>query len=346
MAAAEGRERLRVSTRSVALFAALAGLTALLLRTVAAAERVIGWMLVAGAVAGLVHPVVARLEARGWKRGRAVLLLAAGGLLVLGFTTYRVVDDVATATRNLHRAAPEAAAKLEDSERFGEVATSVHLEERTTAFLDKLPERLRGGSAADAFRAAATRGVAFLTTFVFTLFLLLHGPRLARAGLRQVPEGRRDRVAAVSIAAYRRAFGYASGSIGMALLAGLIAYAAATAADVPGAAALAIWVALWDVVPIVGAFAGALPMVVLAAVENPMRGAALALIFLAYQVFEDFVLERRLESRTLELGPFLTIAAGFAGLEVRGIPGALLGVLLVAMVVAVLDEITPETQGR
>ena len=80
MAAPESRERLRVSTRSVALFAAMVGLTLLLLRMVEAAERVVGWMLVAATVAGLVHPVVTRLEARGWKRGRAVLLLFAGGL--------------------------------------------------------------------------------------------------------------------------------------------------------------------------------------------------------------------------------------------------------------------------
>lgn len=346
MAAPEARERLRVSTRSVALFAVVLGLTVLSLRMLAAAERVVGWMLVAAVVAGLVHPVVRRLEARGWKRGRAVLLLAFFGVLVVGFTTYRVVDDVADATRNVQRAAPEAADRLERSERFGDAATAVKLEERTRDFMAKLPERLRGGTAADALRANATRGVAFLTTSVLTLFLLLHGPDLAGAALRQLPERRRTSVARVVRAAYRRAFGYASGTIAIALLAGLIAYAAAYAADVPGAAALAVWVALWDVVPIIGAFAGAVPIVILAAVADPARGAVLALIFLAYQLFEDFVLEPRLEARTMELGPFLTVAAGFAGLEVRGLPGALIGVLAVAMVVAVLDEITPEGQGR
>ncbi|HWL35679.1 MAG TPA: AI-2E family transporter [Frankiaceae bacterium] len=347
MAAADGPERLRVSYRSVALFVGLIGLTLLVLRMVSAASRVIGWMLVAAAVAGLLHPLIRRLEARGWKRGRAVLVVAFGALLLAALTTYRVVDDVSQATKLLQQEAPEAAAELERNERFGEFATTVKLEERTRDFTAKVPEYLRGGTPAEALRAATTRGVAFLTTSVLTLFLLLHGPKIAVAGLRQIAdERRRARVTAVAKAAYRRAFGYASGSLATALLAAWVAYAAAMAFDVPGAAALAVWVGLWDVVPIIGAFTGALPIVLLAAVREPWHGAVLAVIFLAYQLFEDFGIQPRLESRTMRLGPFLTVAAGFAGLEVRGLAGALIAVLAVATVVAALDEVTPEDQPR
>lgn len=345
MAAADGPERLRVSTRSVAAFVALLGLTFLLLRMVTAASRVIGWMLVAAAVAGLLHPIVQRLEARGWKTGRAVLLIAFGGLLLVGLTTYRVVDDVRRGTERLQQAAPEAAAVIEESERFGEVATTVKLRERTESFMADLPARLRGGTAAEAFRAAATRGVAFLTTSVLTLFLLLHGRDLAEAALRQIgDERRRARAREVAATAYRRAFGYASGSLAMAFLAAWVAYVAAMAADVPGAAALALWVGLWDVVPIVGAFVGALPIVVLAAIAEPWKGAVLAVVFLAYQLFEDLGMQPLLERRTMRLGPFLTVAAGFAGLEVRGLPGALIAVLVVATAAAAIDEVTPRDQ--
>lgn len=347
MAAADGPERLRVSYRSVALFVGLIGLTLLLLRMVSAASRVIGWMLVAAAVAGLLHPLIRRLEARGWKRGRAVLVVAFGVLLLAGLTTYRVVDDVSQATKLLQNEAPKAAAELEKSERFGEFATTVKLEERVDGFVQEVPERLRGGTPADALKAAATRGVAFLTTSVLTLFLLLHGPKIALAGLRQIgDERRRESVTRVTAAAYRRAFGYASGSLATALLAAWVAYAAAMAFDVPGAAALALWVALWDVVPIIGAFTGALPIVLLAAVREPWHGAVLAVLFLAFQLFEDFGIQPRLENRTMRLGPFLTVAAGFAGLEVRGLAGALIAVLAVAMVVAALDEVTPRDQPR
>jgi predicted PurR-regulated permease PerM len=339
---ADRPERLRVSTRSVLLFAALLGVTLVLLRMVAAAGRVIGWMLVAATVAGLLEPAVRDLVGRGWPRGRAVLLIAALGLALVGLVTYRVVDDVQRGTKRLQRAAPEAAARLEDSDRFGEAARAVHLQQRTETFIHDLPARLRGGTAGEALRAAATRGVAFLTTGVLTLFLLLHGPDLAAAGLRQVAdERRRAQVERVGTAAFRRAFGYARGSLLLAALAAWLAYALAMAANVPGAAPLALWVGMWDVVPIIGAVVGAAPMVLLVAVASPLRGAALALAFLAYQLFEDLALQPRLERHTMRLGPFLTVAAGFAGLEVRGITGALIAVLAAAPAGAALDELTP-----
>lgn len=340
--AAERPERLRVSGRSVALFVALVGVTLLLLRTVAAASRVLGWMLVAGTVAGLLEPAVARLVARGWPRGRAVLLIAGLGLVLVALVTYRVVDDVQRGTKRLQRAAPAAALHLEESSRFGGAARSVHLSQRTATFMHDLPARLRGGTTADALRAAATRGVAFLTTSVLTLFLLLHGPDLAAAGLRQITdERRRARVERVATAAFRRAFGYARGSLLIAALTAWVAYALAMAANVPGAAPLALWVGLWDVVPIVGAVVGAAPIVLLVAVESPPKAVALALVFLGYQLFEDLAMQPRLERTTMRLGPFLTVAAGFAGLEVRGLSGALIAVLAVATAAAVVDELTP-----
>jgi predicted PurR-regulated permease PerM len=342
MAAAERPERLRVSNRSVAAFVALVGLTLLVLRMVSAAARVIGWMLVAVTLAGLLEPAVRRLVARGWPRGRAVLVVAGAGLVLAGVATYRVVDDVQSGTKKLRDAAPAAAQRIERSERFGETARTLKVTERTTAFMDELPNRLRGGTAADALRSAATRGVAFLTTSVLTLFLLLHGPKLADAGLRQIAdERRRERVRKVGTAAYRRAFGYASGSLLVAVVAALVAYVAAMVADVPGAAPLALWVGLWDLVPIVGAVIGAAPIVVLAAVADPWRGAALAAVFVAYQVFEDLAVQSRLERATMRLGPFLTVAAGFAGLELRGLPGALIAVIAVATAAAAVDELTP-----
>lgn len=347
MTAQDRPERLRVSARSVVLFVALVGLTVLVLRMVTAAGRVIGWMLVAGTVAGLLEPVVASLVARGWPRGRAVLVVAAGGLLVAGLVTYRVVDDVRTGTRKLQAAAPAAAATLERSDRFGPAARAVHLSARTESFMKDLPVRLRGGSTGEALRAAATRGVAFLTTSVLTLFLLVHGPRLADAALRQIhDERRRASVRRVAWSAYRRAFGYARGSLLIGLFAGTVAYVAATTAHVPGAAPLALWVGLWDLVPIVGAVIGAAPIIGLAAVESPWRGALVAAAIVAYQVVEDFVLQPRLESRAMRLGPFLTVAAGFAGLELRGLPGALIAVLATATVVAALDEVAPELAAQ
>jgi predicted PurR-regulated permease PerM len=129
----------------------------------------------------------------------------------------------------------------------------------------------------------------------------------------------------------------------MGVAAGLLAFVVARMGEVPGAAPLALWAGLWDTVPVVGAFVGTLPIIGLAAADDPTKALVLAVIFLGYQLLESFVLEPALERRTLRVGPFLTLAVGFGSLELYGIGGALMAELALIVVLAVLDEVAPAT---
>ena len=214
------------------------GATLGLLAVVAAAQRVIGWILVAATLAGLLHPLVSVL-ARRMPRAAATAIVMLTLVGTLGTVGYGIVDDIQGETRRLQDAGPARARELERSERFGEFARDIRLAERTDEFLRRLPERLRGGTTAEALQAAATRGVAFLATGVLTVFFLQHGPRLARAAGRQIHDARRrERLGALGAAVYRRAFGYAGASLAMSLAAGLAGYLVARMAEVPGPAAL------------------------------------------------------------------------------------------------------------
>ena len=336
-------DRLRLTPRSAVLAVLLFGLTFAGLRVVSHSQRVIGWVLAAAALAGLLHPLCERL-ARYLPNGFAVVLVMLVSIGLAGLVAWGAVGGLVKETKVLQQAAPKRAAELERSSRFGKVARQFKLVERTKRLVKEAPERLRGGTPAEAIRAATTRGVAFLATAVLTLFLLLHGPTMARAAARQVPDPvRRQRLERVAVASYRRAFGYASGTILMAVVAGLLAFVVARLADVPGAAPLALWTGLWDTVPIIGAFVGTLPIIGLAAADDPGKALLLVAVFLAYELVESLVLEPALERRTLRVGPFLTLAAGVAGLELYGIGGALMAVLVVTVTMAVLDELAPAT---
>ena len=292
---------------------AILGATLTLLAVIAAAQRVIGWILVAATLAGLLHPLVS-LVARRVPRAVATGLVMLTLVGTVGAIGYRLVDDVARETRRLQEAGPQRAAELEGSERFGAFAGDIRLAERVDRFLQKLPERLRGGTTAEALQAAATRGVAFLATGVLTIFFLQHGPRLARAARNQIRDpALRRRVEELAVAVYHRAFGYATSSLAMSLAAGLAAYLAARLAEVPGPAALGVWVGLWDLVPLAGAFIGALPIVVFAAATSGERAIVVIVAFIAYQVVENVLVQRNVERSTVRVGPFVTLAAGLSG---------------------------------
>lgn len=333
------RERIRFTPRSVVVAVAMFGATITLLGVAAASRRVIGWILVAAVSAALLHPLVSFLAHR-MRRGLAVLLVMVALLGAAGAVVYGLVDNVQRETRRLQQAAPERAHRVEQSKRWGKLARDFKLEERVRRFVKDAPARLRGGTPTEALRAAGSRGVAFLATTVLTIFFLLHGPRIARAGLAQVGDPhRRARWRSVAVAVYRRGFGYATGTLAMAVAAGLFGYDMARLADVPGAAPLAIWIGLWDLVPTVGAFVGALPVLALAAVVSGPRAAWMALAFIAYQVIENRLVQGPIEAATVRVGPFLTLVGGLVGLELSGVAGALLMVLVTALVVVALQEL-------
>ena len=334
------RRRLRISGRSIALAVAVVTLALVVLRILASAQRVLAWVMIASSSAALLYPIVERLAGRV-PRALAVTAVAVTTLATVGVATYGLVDGVVDETSNLERAAPRLAQRIEEDSRFSDAASEFDLSARTEAFVRGVPERLRGGTPAEAIRSAATRGVSFLAVFVLTLFFLLHGPDLAAAAARQIhDDDRRAQAIHVAGAVYHRSFGYARGTIAMAALAGLFAFALARLAAVPGPAPLALWVVLWDAVPLVGAVIGALPVVLLAGAVDPTRGLLLLAAFSAYQGMEYLVLQRRLERSTVRLGPFLTVTAGFAGVELYGLTGALLAVLAVAIAAVALDEST------
>ena len=339
-------ERLRFTARSMLIAVGMLGVTLAGLRLFASATRVIGWIVTAIVIAALLYPLVLALT-RWMPRAVAVLLVLVVVVGGTSFVAYQLVDTLVREMHALQASAPRAAADLEQSKRYGELARKMHLADRTAEFVHTIPQRLQGGSPSEAFRSAATRGVAFLATGVLSLFFLLHGPRMMAGGVRQIRDPvRRERVGSVGGRAYQRAWVYLAGTICIALVAGLVAYLTGRMAGVPGALPLAVWVALWDVVPLLGVFIGALPIVLLAAtLGSTGKGIAVAAVLLAYNVVEVLVLQRFVESRSLRVGPFLTIVGGLVGVELYGIGGALLAVAWLTLVAAVLSELLPSSSS-
>jgi len=309
------------------------------LAMLSASTRVIGWIVTAALFASLLHPIVAGLATK-IPRGLALAIVMVVSIGLVGLVAYLVVDDINDQLKELERALPEAAEELEDSDRFGEAAREARLSARVESFVEELPERLRGGDVDEALRSAATRGVAFLATGVLTIFFLIHGPRLLRSVLRQMPVQRRERMKAIAAAAYERAWGYVVGSLGMALIAGVLAYGCAQLLDLPGAAPLALWMALVDVIPVLGVVVGALPLVLLTAATSPAWQTALVgVVLFGWQVVETTYLQKQVERRTLHVGPFVTIAVAMVGLELYGIGGALTALVAVVALMATADEV-------
>jgi predicted PurR-regulated permease PerM len=338
---APSRRTVRFSAFSLVRAVLVVGLGVFGVFAFLAAKRPLGWLLVAILLAALLYPIVDRLD-RHLPRGLAIAVVALGGLVLVGGITYRGVDEVRRQADRIERAAPAAARDLQRSERFGEFARQAQLEAKVTTFVEELPDRLRGGDTVDALRAAASRGAAFVATFVLMLFVLISGPRFIESGLQQIgdPE-RRAGVDGVLKGAYPRAWRYVALSLAKAVLAGVVTWTVCVMAGVPGAILLGLWVGAWSLVPAVGVLVGSLAVVLLGVTVSADTAAALLGLFLAYQVVDVLLFQRRIEARSIHVGPFISLVVAAIGLELYGIGGLFGGLALVVFLLCVLDGLAP-----
>ncbi len=307
----------------------------LVLEIAADARRVIAWALTAAAVAALVNPAITLLD-RYMPRALAVLVVVVVVLGSAGYVVYQVVDDVTDQTNRLKLLAPARAAELEED---SELLQEIELTDRVERLVEAIPERLRGGTTAEAIRSAANRGLALVVGIVLTLFFIAYGPRLVDGGFAQIrDERRRRRIERELRTGLRRGLFYARIKLGEVVIEGVLAYAIARAAGVPGPAAFGVWVALWTLLPIAGLFIGAVPIVAFAAAQSTTTAVLVALAFVAIGVGEWFI-TRSAERQSVHVGPFLAALAMFVGLELYGFMGALLLFLGAILAVAIVEEI-------
>lgn len=303
--------------------------------------RVIGWIIVAAIAAGLLHPVVSWLAGH-MRKGVATALTAVTLLVALALPVAVVFREVDADFDRLRQAAPDAAARLERDDRFGETLRDFGLTRNVKRILDDLPGRLTGGTGVEALRSAAVWGVAALVTLVITMFLIAYGPRLVQGGLRRVADDdRRRRWSVALFNAYRRWCVYFWLMIGKAVVLGVLAYGIFRLADLPTPVLLSVTVAVASLLPRLGVVLGAAPAVLLALGMNRNLGTlvvALAIV-VAVQVLDWLVTWRVVEPRSVAAGTAMTLLAFLLGLELFGLGGGLVGVVVVVGALTLLDEL-------
>jgi predicted PurR-regulated permease PerM len=128
------------------------------------------------------------------------------------------------------------------------------------------------------------------------------------------------------------------GNLIISVIAGTVAWVGLTLIGVPYALTLAAWVAITDLIPVLGALLGAAGVAVVALTESPEAMVWSVLLLLGYQLFENFVVAPRVMHRAVDLNPATVIIAIMVGGTLAGLVGALLALPLAALVKVVLDE--------
>jgi predicted PurR-regulated permease PerM len=140
--------------------------------------------------------------------------------------------------------------------------------------------------------------------------------------------------------------GYISGNLLISVICGALTYGALKIAGVPFAGLISLFVAIADLIPLVGATLGAVVAVVPAFLHSVPAGIGILVFFVVYQQLENHLLQPLILSRTVNLNPLTVLVAILVAVELAGILGALLAIPIAGMIQVIARDIWDHRRGR
>jgi predicted PurR-regulated permease PerM len=220
------------------------------------------------------------------------------------------------------KTAPAEATRLEHNHTVAQLNRHYHVIARLKAHAGSLPGIAFGAAGRLVSGVAATVTVLFLT-----LFTLLELPRIGELILAQCTAPQAERMRGIGRDINRNVGGYVAGNLLISLIAGVVTTASLVVLHVPYALTLGILVAVFDLLPLVGATVGS---VIVLAVTFVSQGTTAMLILLVvivvYQQAENHILQPVIYRRTVQLPALVVMIAVLTGAALLGVLGALVAI--------------------
>ncbi len=139
--------------------------------------------------------------------------------------------------------------------------------------------------------------------------------------------------------ATERIGGYVSGNLTISLIAGAASFVGFLIIGVPFPAALAMWIAITDLIPVIGALLGAALCVLVALTVGVGTAVATLIFVVVYQQIENYVIGPRVMNKAVDLSPAAVLVALLVGGAMLGFAGALLALPLAAAAKVVVRDL-------
>jgi predicted PurR-regulated permease PerM len=308
------------------------------------AWHVITWILVALFLALALNPAVEFFERRGIRRAFASLIVfllalttfAALGALLIPPLIDQIEEFIAAVpgfVRDLTAGRGPLGFLQEDYQIVDKIEDAIE-EQGTGGVLGVTNVGLAVA------RGVISFVVGVVTIAFLTIFMLLEGPKIIARFEGSLPETARPRWQRVSRDIYTTVGGYVGGNLLISLIAGIGAAIVLFAVGSSYAIALAVLVAILDLIPLAGATLAAIIVATVSWIElGWVRALIVVIFFVLYQQLENHILQPVIYGRTVQLSPLTVLIAILIGAELIGILGALAAIPVAGIIQAIVREV-------
>ena len=262
-----------------------------------------------------------------------VIFLGAMGAFVAA-----AIPPLAQQASELIQQAPHYIQQLQDhSSVIGRINDRFHLQQRITDTING-----SGGSVVNdvVIAGSAVFGAVAdsLIVIVLTVYFLVDFPRIRTSLYRLVPHTRRPRAILIGDEVFAKVGAYVLGNVLISVITGAATFIWLTAFGVPYPLLLGIFVALLDLVPVVGStIAGVVVAAVALTVSLPVCIATI-IFFVVFRLIEDYLMVPRMIGRAVKVPAEVTVVAVLGG-ALLGIVGALVAIPVAAALQLLTQEV-------
>ena len=284
-------------------------------------------------------PVVGWLVRHRMPRWAAVVTVIACTLGVVAAFLAAAIPPLTAQASTLAHQIPHYLHDLQNrNSQLGKLNARYHIQQRLTKLVTS-----RGGSLAGGVLGAGAlvlgAASAILTVLVLSIYFLAGLPRIKLFAYQLAPHSRRPRVILIADEILAKVGGYVLGNVITSVIAGAGTYLWLLAFGVPYPLLLGIFVALLDLIPVIGStVGGAVVSLVALTVSLPVALATLA-FYVAYRLAEDYLIVPRIMGRTVQVPAIVSLIAVLIGGVLFGIIGAFVAIPVAAAIRLLLHEI-------
>ena len=268
----------------------------------------------------------------------AVYLLIFGGLVVITLVVAQaLVSSIADFIANL----PDLRAKLPSilqpwQARLSDIGLQVDLEAQATVFLDNLSQYAAQLAVPLQQLAVASLGAIgnLLLVVVLSLYMVADRDRLVAFLFWLVPTGYKAEAEVLEEAVARSFGGFIRGQVVTGLAFGAICLFASIAFGLDFAPVTTALAGLLMAIPFFGPFVAWIPPVLVAILSKPEVTLGVSIIVVIGWLVVMNWLQPRIMSTSLRIHPIVVLSSVLVGLKVAGIPGAIFGIPIAAVLSA------------
>nr|WP_239162545.1 AI-2E family transporter [Actinoplanes rishiriensis] len=343
-----GRPGPPLNRRNPFMVGLLGGLGAILAYTIFLGIRnaasILVLIFIAGFLAIGLNPATSRLRRWGVPRGAAVAIVALTVVGLLAGGIVALIPPLVTQTNELIQNVPDYIQNLQRNKTVNDLVERYQIMEKVTSALNAGTVGNAVGGVVGGAKLLFGTIFNTLTVLVLTIYFMAAFDRLRESAYRLVPASRRTRVRLLTDEILTKVGAYMVGALAIAVLAGVSTWVLAVILGLAYPFALAVVVAICDLIPQIGATLGAVIVSLVGFASSLTNGIVCVVFFIIYQQVENYLIYPSVMRRSVKVSDVAAVVAALLGVALFGVVGALVAIPMVAAVQLIMREVLVPSQ--